>query len=190
MNISGIYKIQSIIKPNRIYIGSAINIDRRWHDHLRLLRKNKQPNLKLQNHYNKYGESDLQFSILLGCDKEDLLKIEQYFIESYKPWFNICIKANSQIGLKRSDETKLKLSISHKGKTTWNKGKTGIYSEETRKKISDCQKGRHNSVESNFKRSESMKGKNIWLKGRKLSEQTKINIGNALRGKKYKKKLA
>jgi len=38
-------------------------------------------------------------------------------------------------GKKRSDETRRKLSASHKGKPTWNKGKRGIYSEETIAKI-------------------------------------------------------
>lgn len=30
MNISGIYQIQSKCKPKRIYIGSGVNIQRRW----------------------------------------------------------------------------------------------------------------------------------------------------------------
>ncbi len=29
-NISGVYKIQSKIKPERIYIGSSVNINSRW----------------------------------------------------------------------------------------------------------------------------------------------------------------
>ena len=57
MIISGIYKIQSIIKPERCYIGSAVNIQKRWRDHKRELRNNKHSNKKLQNHCNKYGES-------------------------------------------------------------------------------------------------------------------------------------
>jgi hypothetical protein len=34
MKISGIYKIQSIVKPERIYIGSANNINKRRTNHL------------------------------------------------------------------------------------------------------------------------------------------------------------
>ena len=65
MNLSsGIYKIESKIKPERIYIGSSVNIIARWKNHLYELRKNKHRNNKLQNHYNKYGESDLLFSIM------------------------------------------------------------------------------------------------------------------------------
>ncbi len=73
MKLSGIYQIQSKIKPERCYIGSAIHISNRWTKHLSELRLNRHHSRKLQLHYNKYGESDLQFSVLLGCEKEDLL---------------------------------------------------------------------------------------------------------------------
>lgn len=106
MKISGIYQIQSKIKPERIYIGSAINIHKRWNYHNQDLRRNKHGNIKLQNHYNKYGLADLVFSVLLGCDKEDLIKTEQYFIDSYNPFFNICQKAGNTQGRKHSQKTK------------------------------------------------------------------------------------
>ena len=41
-----------------------------------------------------------------------------------------------------SDESLNKMSNSKKGKPAWNKGKTGIYSDETLRKISDSGKGR------------------------------------------------
>jgi group I intron endonuclease len=163
MRIAGIYKIESKINPKRVYIGSAINISNRWTHHLFDLRKNKHHSIKLQRHYNKYGEADLSFSILIGCEKEDLIKIEQYFIDAYKPYFNSSPTAGSSIGvkhteefkkkiseagrgrisnckgkklsaehiakitgLKRSPETLLKLSISHLGQKSWNKGTKGI----------------------------------------------------------------
>lgn len=188
MKNSTIYKIESQIKPKRCYIGSAVDVRQRWRAHLHLLRNNKQPNKKLQNHYNKYGEEDLIFSILLGCEKEDLIKTEQYFIDSYNPWFNICIKADSQFGLKRSDESKRKISESKKGCIPWNKGKTGIYSEETLRKIGTASIGRILPDEHKKKIANSMKGKQNCL-GNKLSENHKTNIGNSLRGKKYKTKV-
>jgi group I intron endonuclease len=80
MNHSGIYKIQSLINPKRIYIGSAINFTNRRSTHLNHLKNNKHHSQKLQRHYNKYGKDDLKFSLLLGCNKEDLIKTEQYFI--------------------------------------------------------------------------------------------------------------
>jgi group I intron endonuclease len=126
MTQSGIYKIQSICKPERCYIGSAINIRNRWRGHLNDLKRNKHSNNRLQNHFKKYGESDLQFSILLGCEKEDLIKIEQYFIDSYNPWFNICKIAGNSLGTKRSIETRRKISEHQIGRIPWNKGTKGI----------------------------------------------------------------
>jgi group I intron endonuclease len=108
--ISGVYKIQSKVKPNRIYIGSAVNIHRRWWDHLHRLKENVHENPKLQNHYNKYGKTDLIFSIIISCEKDVLLETEQFFIDAYKPWFNICKKAGSVLG-----------------RTAWNKGMRGQY---------------------------------------------------------------
>jgi len=138
MNVSGIYKIQSKVKPNRIYIGSAINIFSRWRQHLNELNRNKHHNLILQNHYNKYGRDDLQFSILLSCDKEDLLKIEQYFLDSYKTYFNICKIAGNHLGIKYSKESRERCSKSHIGKPSNRRGtKT---SEETKRKQSDAKK--------------------------------------------------
>jgi group I intron endonuclease len=152
MKISGIYKIQSQIKPDRIYIGSAIDINDRWRCHLKDLRKKKHSNIKLQNHFNRYGETDFQFSILLGCNKEDLIKIEQYFIDSYNPYFNICKIAGNCLGVKRSDETKqkqrlrklgykmsdgtkLKIRLKSMGNKNSKDKKRGKQSLETRMKI-------------------------------------------------------
>jgi group I intron endonuclease len=174
MKTTGIYKIQSVIKPERVYVGSAVNIGHRWTNHLADLRKNKHASIKLQRHFNKYGEIDLQFSVLLGCEKEDLLKVEQYFIDSYNPYFNTCKIAGSSLGVKHSEETRKKL----KGKKPWNKGmktpievrekqsaakmgvKRGPVSEETRKRMSKAALGIKPSMDARIKMSEA--GKRVW----------------------------
>lgn len=153
MKISGIYKIQSKIKPERCYIGSSIDISDRWGSHLFELKGNRHGNCKLQNHFNKYKESDLQFFVLLGCDKEDLIKTEQYFLDSCNPYFNILKNAGGTAGKEHSDETKLKMSITRKGMTVWIKGKH--LSEATKKKLSEIKKG-----------------KPAWNKGKKMSLDT------------------
>lgn len=135
MKISGIYKIESKLKPERIYIGSTININIRWNKHLTDLKKNRHHSIKLQNHYNKYGESDLQFSILVECEKENLLKIEQEFIDSYKPYFNICPIAGNCTGIHRSEKEKQKC-------------REYRHTEEAKKKISEAGIGREVSAKS------------------------------------------
>jgi group I intron endonuclease len=64
MKIVGVYKIQSIIKPERIYIGSTVDMVNRWWTHLYYLRNGDHHSPKLQRHYNKYGEDDLVFEII------------------------------------------------------------------------------------------------------------------------------
>jgi len=129
MKICGIYRIQSKVKPERCYIGSAKNINKRWWNHLYFLRKNEHHSLILQRHFNKYGEADLQFSILLGCEKHDLISIEQYFIDTYNPYFNInrvAGRSGGMTGKQHTEATKLKQSKAHKGCKAWNRGTKGL----------------------------------------------------------------
>ena len=168
MSLSGVYQIQSIKKPKRIYIGSSVRIDKRWKEHLNNLRKNIHPNLKLQYHFNKYGESDFQFSVLIGCAREDLLKWEQYFLDSNKAWFNNSPTAGNNLGMKASDETRNKLRISHLGYK---------WSEESRKRLSDSIRGKKKP--EGF--SQKLREANL---GKKHSEETKKKIGNIKKGNK------
>lgn len=202
MKISGVYQIQSKIKPERIYIGSSVDIYNRWHKHLSILIINKHHSRKLQNHFNKYGESDLQFSILLSCDKSELLQTEQYFLDAYDPYFNVLKKAGSTLGFKFSleslekkrksarkgsmhylfgkklpDQTKLKISIALTGRESPRKGCK--VSKETRIKIGLSGKGRIASVESRKKMSDSKKKQISWNKGKKLTEEHKNNISKS-----------
>jgi group I intron endonuclease len=169
MKIAGIYQIRSKINSGRIYIGSAINIHRRWLRHLIDLKHNQHHSIKFQRHFNKYGEADLQFSILLGCNKEDLLKVEQYFLDSYKPYFNNCLIAGNCLGVKQSSETCKKKSEAHKGKAR---------SEDVKRKISETKKG--HKVSEKTRREISLK-----LTGKNLSEETKHKISLASKGKPH-----
>jgi group I intron endonuclease len=156
MKISGIYKIQSLSKPERCYIGSAINIHQRWIQHLSHLKNNTHHTSKLQRHYNKYGKNDLVFSIVIGCDKPDLLTTEQFFLDSLNPWFNTCKIAGNTLGIKASKKTKQKLSRIKKGKPTWNKGLK--LSETHKRNIGKKQLGENNSF-YNKKHTEETKKK-------------------------------
>jgi group I intron endonuclease len=89
--VCGIYKIESKFHPDRFYIGSAVNIKDRYKRHLWALQNNKHHSIKLQNHYNKYGEGDLCFSVMCVCEKDELIKSEQRYLDSLKPWFNIAM---------------------------------------------------------------------------------------------------
>lgn len=114
---SGIYTIESLSK-NRLYVGSAVNIQKRWRDHKRMLFNGSHPNAKLQNHVNKYSLSDLLFEVVEFCDVSLLIVLEQKLIDDKSPFFNICKKAGSTLGLrfKLSESTKAKMSLALKGK--------------------------------------------------------------------------
>jgi len=114
MKVTGIYKIESKLKPERVYTGSAVNMKQRWIRHLSDLKLNKHHSIKLQRHYNKYGQSDLIFIIIELCFPEFLTAREQYYINKLKPYFNICKIAGSSLGRNVSEETRKKLSESNK----------------------------------------------------------------------------
>lgn len=132
MKITGIYKIQSKCKPERLYIGSAVDTLSRKRVHLCQLRKGNHHSVKLQRHYNKYGENDLLFSLIVCCDKVNLVTYEQFYIDSFYPYFNGSKTAGSVLGIKRGNpwnkgkkataEAIKNQSEAHKGKEPWNKG--------------------------------------------------------------------
>jgi group I intron endonuclease len=113
--LSGIYKIQSKIKPNRIYIGSAKDINGRWIRHISELNRNIHNNKKLQNHSNKYGLDDLKLEIIHSCSECELVDLEQFYLDSHKTYFNILRNAYSLLNFKHSEETKEYLRRINKG---------------------------------------------------------------------------
>lgn len=146
----GIYQIQSKSHPERVYIGSSINIENRWIDHKYSLRYNDHHSYKLQNHYNKYGIDDLVYSVLFCCSKEVLMCLEQLFFDTLKPYFNISMKAYGNEGIKRTPEVRLKISRACQGRVAWNKGR--LRTEEEKQHQSKVMTGRKQSKETVEKR--------------------------------------
>lgn len=130
---SGIYCIENLINGKK-YIGSATNFKERWRIHLSDLRRNKHSNQRLQNSWNKYGEDSFKFYILVKCPKEYNIKLEQWFIDSTNPEYNICRVAGSSLGLIRSEETRKKISIAGKGRVPF-------FTQEHKDNISRAKKG-------------------------------------------------
>jgi hypothetical protein len=126
-----IYKILNSVN-NKSYIGSTSVGKSRWNSHLYNLRNNKHPNIHLQNSWNKYGETAFTFIVLESFDfsklsNEEVVNIllekEQFYVETYKPEYNIRIITRSNLGLKFSEESKQKISESVKSrdKKVWEK---------------------------------------------------------------------
>jgi group I intron endonuclease len=188
MSTCGIYKIESKIHPDRCYIGSSNDVLKRKNDHFGDLKRNKHGNPKLQAHYNKYGMDDLVFSIVIGCNEEDLIIQEQFFIDSLNPFFNICKTAGCLRGIPRTKEAIEKHRAKMIGRVPWNKGKKmGALSAQLKKRLSELRKGekhpmfgKHHTLRSRKKMRKShlgkklpqetinkMKGRIPWNKGKK-----------------------
>lgn len=168
INTSGIYQIISKTHSERVYIGSACNMRSRKNMHMSELKKGKHGNSKLQRHYNKYGEGDLVFNTLCCCEKESLIEMEQFYIDSKKTWFNICKIAGSSLGVKRRPLTE---------------------KEREAKRI--CSTGRKHSKESiellkiSLLKGVKERGANISkaLMGRKLPQETIDKIKETSKGR-------
>ena len=188
--IPGIYKIQSKVKPEKFYIDSAIYIRNRWAMHLNDLKKNHHHASKLQNHYNKYGKDDLILIIVEPCLPEFLVIREQYYINKLKPFFNSSPTASSSLGIKRSDETKRKISESRRGITPWNKGLKGRkMSEEFKQGCAERMKGNQRNKGKHWKWTEDQKQNNLIGEKNPFfgKHHTKEGIEKIIKGQKLAK---
>lgn len=197
--LTGIYKIQSKIHPDRCYIGSALDIKSRWSKHKSWMKNQKGKNRILLEHYNKYGWDAFDFSIVALCNRDDLIPdengiiwIEQCFIMAYryketkKPYFNICEFAGSTINRSSSEETKQKLRDINTGKTMPQETKDKIgsalrgqkrppFSDEWIKNLSLSKSGENHPC---WGKSSPAKGKDPWNKGKTgvYTEQTILKM--------------
>lgn len=100
---SAIYKIQYNATA-RVYIGSTSNLVERWKRHKKDLRNNNHHSTFLQRAWNKYGESAFTFSVICWYEPNDLIWLEDRFLATIKPVFNMCPKASSNAGRVASDQ--------------------------------------------------------------------------------------
>lgn len=130
----GIYKIQNIVNKNT-YVGSSVDIERRWCEHKNRMNKGIHENKHLQRSWEKYGEDCFYFSVLEICGPEDLLGREQHHLEALLPEYNVLKNAGNHLGMKHSDETRRKMSEARMG---WRN------SEEAKRKMSESRLGEKN----------------------------------------------
>ena len=199
--MTGIYRITNL-KNNKVYIGQAVDIEKRLEGHKRNLRGNYHINKHLQNAWNKYGEENFKFEIIEECEEDKLTEREQYWIDYYGG-INDIINYNLRDADMRghlSEETKMKMSEYWKGRT---------FSIETKRKMSENHAdvsgknnpmygtlggmyGKKHSIEWKQKASERFKGKNNPMYGvSHKPNKGKIYINNGLVSKMiYPEKLS
>lgn len=180
-----------------------------------LLKHSKHENPIMQRVFNKYFDCVWSMTILEVVGSEDLITVEQKYLDQHcgrDNCMNIIREAYgvphwpkgkkrgpmpesvkeklrlSNLGQKRSEETKRRISESKKGiviseetiekRRATRKTSGYIVSEDTRRKISECQKGRPKTQEHKDKIKNT-------LKGRTRSDEIKQKISIAQRGRKH-----
>lgn len=124
----------------KVYIGITGNtVERRWQNG-----RNYKSNKHFTNAIKKYGWDNIKHEILSDnltkeqAEAKEILLIKKYKSNNMNYGYNVENGGNATGKL--SEETKKKISIANKGKTSWLKGKH--WSEEHKKRISEKEKGR------------------------------------------------
>lgn len=133
----GVYEILNTRNGKR-YVGSTVDIRRRWNKHRRDLEAGAHYNLRLQRSWCKYGSSSFEFRVLLFCAREHCVMYEQIAMDALRPELNILPTAGSPLGVKRSAETRARHSIASKGRRL---------SDESKAKIAAAHLGRKHPPE-------------------------------------------
>ena len=128
---TGIYKITS--PNNRVYIGQSINIDKRFKDYLSL--KSKLQRL-LHRSFLKYGVDNHIFEVIEECSIDLLNERERYWQEYYD-----VLNVSKGLNLKYTETS----------------DRSGVLSEESKKKVSIGNSGKVRTEEHKLKTSESLK---------------------------------
>ena len=136
---SGIYVIENL-QNGKKYVGSSATLRVRINSHRYKLKKGIHGNLKLQNAVTHYGIETFKFEVIERCNAGELLIKEQKYIDEFKcisEGYNVQVVAGSHLGIKRSEETKRKMSEAQKGR---------VFTEEHKANISKSQIGKTRKI--------------------------------------------
>lgn len=112
--ITGVYFIENKINGKK-YIGSAVDIGKRWLQHRRALRNDRHINSYLQRAWNKDGESNFELKIDYKCDDKQVAQLleqlwfDYYFIFAKAKRYDIYNLSDRASGGPMTDENKAKL---------------------------------------------------------------------------------
>lgn len=165
MKTCGIYKITS--PSGKIYIGQSVDIEKRFKQYKNLINCKRQS--KLYSSFLKHTSHNHLFEIIEECEFNNLNIKERFWQEYYnvlgEKGLNLKYVDTHFKKTKLSDETKLKLSLKHKGKKL---------SKEHIQKIIMSKKG--------YKLSEKAK-ENIKKSKQNISHETRKKMSDSAKGK-------
>lgn len=131
----GIYKITS--PSGKIYIGQGIDLELRFKRYKRLACKKQ---IKLYNSFLKYGYINHKIEIIEFCNEEELNIRERYYQDLYDvlKGLNCRLTTIKDHSGKMSEESKQKMSKSHKGKILSEEHKLNIKNNSGKAKKVIC----------------------------------------------------
>lgn len=135
--IKCIYSLECIV-TNKIYIGQTQDFNRRKREHLSKLNRNIHSNKNLQDDWNKYSPEKFKWSILEEIEDDEV----RLFKETY--YMNLYGGINSSSIYNELDINHLSILTKQKIKT--NNAMTGNHhTQETKKKLSESHKGKNSN---------------------------------------------
>lgn len=174
----------------KCYVGQTCrDLETRWGNNG--VHYTKTNNLKLYNAIKKYGWDDFEHYIVAECNSlQAAYELEQIYInelDSFKNGYNSTLGGAGSKGKCMTEETKKKISLINKNKSSWvkyaPKEKLPMYgkhhSEETKRKISNANRGRKISQDARDKMRKAKLGKKYGPR----SEETKKKISLAHSGR-------
>jgi len=196
----GIYKITNLIN-NKSYIGKSLDIEHRFREHKAGIRSN----IHLQNSIKKYGIENFDFSIIEECDRDECSLRERYWIEFYdsfrsgynsttggenEPGWHLSEDSKDKLRVKKSEETKRKMSESLIGNTRMkdfcstayghekisNSAREAWKSESVRLHHNEANVNRWSKASEHEKHSKSQKDR--WSNESEIERQRNNMIGN------------
>lgn len=173
----GIYAIWDNV-TGKVYVVSSVHLDYRRVRHFSDLRGSRHPNAHLQRAFQSYGESAFTFTIIEPCRPEGLIEREQFWIDEFRVThnlYNLSPTAGNQLGIKRSEETKRRMSEALRGRKL---------SDESKRKMAEAKLGKKATPETRAKMSAAHTG-NKYALGTKHSDETKKKLSLLRTGNKH-----
>lgn len=158
----------------KIYVGSSVNIAKRWNIHRKYLRDGVHPSRHLQTSWNLHGEDKFEFKVLEHVeDKNKLTNIEAQWVEALNAnnpcyGYNIRTVVKSNLGLKHSEETRCKISEASKKRRV---------SKDTRSKMAESHSKRWVITDPNGV-SIQIENLRAWCKSHLFSSSAMCSVAN------------